>query len=154
MKPELLAPAGNLEKLKWAELSTQVERKTASSSTSAGITTEAAYASRLGHKMIKEFPLSLSLLHQRNFLSASEILINTGYTFYNSDWRGYFGRLKLKKKLSEQINVNASIFHQLLAPPLGWREGRVMPFEYQPWTILIKGADSTFISESKPDLVH
>lgn len=33
---------------------------------------------------------------------------------------------------------------------MGWRAGRVMPFEYQPWTISINQADSTFISPSKP----
>ncbi len=89
--------------------------------------------------------------HQNNFFYHSEIFINTGYTYHNRDWQSFFSGLELGKKLSRQINVKTSIFYQRTVAPLGWRTGRVMPFEYQPWTITIKQADSTFISESRPE---
>ncbi|HDL17793.1 MAG TPA: hypothetical protein ENH29_01940 [Bacteroidetes bacterium] len=143
-------PWHTLEKMSWANLSAAATRVTKSSTTLFRLQAEAVSASRNGFAGISEFPGKILLTHQIN-LGSNRFAASLKASVYSRNKRAFTTNIIWNRGISGSLNLSASGFYRQVVPPLGWRRGRVLPFENQPWPIMVQTADSTFITHAHAD---
>lgn len=141
-------PWHTLVKMNWTSLSAAATRVTKSSDTMFRLQTEAVTASRTGFATISEFPGKIFLTHRINW-GANRFAASLTASVYNRDKQAFTAAVMWDREIAKSFNLSARSFYRQVMPPLGWRRGRVLPFENQPWPIMVQTADSTFITHAQ-----
>lgn len=96
-----------------------------------------------------EYPVRISLAGL--LLKKQQIGINLGFQYHDRNRRSHEAEVSWQSSFAKEIELNISLFDLTRVPPLGWRNGRIMPFENHPWPINFDHPDSTFWAKNTPN---
>ncbi len=136
---------------KWGKVTGFFSQKSERSKSKVGFNFMGAGASSLGLDSFHEFPVSISVSTHRKIRKDIFALLDFDYTYHNKTWQSRNLHFSFEREFSGFTSAKLVVFDNLTVPPLGWRNGKLLPFENQPWPLLFSTIDSTFTIQSKPN---
>ena len=108
-------------------------------------------ASSLGFDSFHEFPVGISISSYRKIRKDIFALVDFDYTYHDKSWQSRKFNLAFEKEFSAFTSAKLVVFDNSTVPPLGWRNGKLLPFENQPWPLLFSTIDKAFTVQVKPN---
>jgi hypothetical protein len=150
--------ANTKDKIRWGSLSGLISHTSQKSNSSLGVHFygSSGYAREFedSASQIKadfdEFPIGLTFATQRKLNNDNLALLNVSYTYHNGDWQSHFFQAGWQSRPLPGVALDVSLYERSDVPPLGWRNGRILPFENQPWPLVYTRVDTTFITPDRP----
>lgn len=136
--------------IRWGRVSGLLSYRSKKSVSKASFHIRGASASSLGFGRFQEFPIGVTLTNSRELKKSIFAELNLDYSYHDSNWQAHKIRFGLIKIVNPYSRMSLILYDQGKTPPLGWRKGKLLPFENQPWPLLFSTIDTTFKLTNKP----